>query len=607
MTKNKRQKMPFQHLIKNISWAIQQLWAIDARMMIAMATISLVGSILPASLAIVTRKLVNDISWALDGGINGHSEVLFPLILLFAITLLQSICSSLSGYLNQLFRDKTQLHISYTVMNLSSNFDVAFFENAKHQDMLSHVRHNTAEHLSLCYVNTLLVSADLVKLVSLSAILLIIEPFVALLIIPLFLPYLVFKLHLANDRYFIHKNQVQKRRWTQYYVNLLTHPQSISEIKLLGITGYFLDKFQKFMMEFFVQSKKLYRRGLVGNLLFSTIANITIIILLLRITRRVFNGFLTIGDVVVFLGASANLRNLLENLTQLISKIHEHSFYVQNYRIFHELSKSRESQAQLPTIDAQTGHVELRNVTFSYPGSTKPVLQDITLSIEPNETVALVGTNAAGKTTLAKLIAGLYKPDKGTITLDGKSLKDYPVEVLGEKIAFVFQNFGKYEATVATNIELGDWPRLEGDQESVMEIAKKVGINDVIQQYPQQYNTLLGRQFGNYKPSGGQWQYIAIARAFAREATLLILDEPTASLDVQTENDLFKNFRELTLGKTTLIISHKFSTVKIADRIVVLNEGKIIESGSHDELLENQGVYASMYHMHGEQANYDAD
>jgi len=592
-------------LQESIIWGVQQLWAITPRLMTLMAITALFESALPACLALSTRFLINRISDILNSGIHPFSAVLIPLLITLLVIILQNGCTAVKVFLFQTFRDKVNLKISCVIMRHASKHDVVFFENSDNQDMLARINQNTATHLSSCFVNVLTLASDLIKLSSLSIILIVIEPLLGLVIVPLFIPYLSFKIRLAKDRFTIHSSQTVKKRWTQYFVRLLTQPEKVAEIKLLGIAEYFLQKFKNIMFEFNVQGKDLYKRSMIGNIIFSTIANLVIFAILCRIILRVIAGALTMGDVVIFIGTSANLRNLLENTTSLLGTMHEHASYIGNFKNFlNHSEKTDEGQNESPAT-LTNGAVELKNVSFTYPGAKNPTLNNISLKIYPGETVALVGENATGKTTLAKLIAGLYKPDSGTITIDGIDIQQCSQCHLQEKIAFVFQNFGKFEASVSDNIAVGNWQQLMHQEQQIETIARKVNLHHIVKDYPEGYNTLLGQLFGTYNPSGGQWQYIAIARAFAKDSALLILDEPTANLDVSSEYELFNRFKELASGRTTVLISHRFSTVKIADRIVVLGEKGVIENGTHRELLEQKGTYAAMFHVYKNQMDFD--
>jgi ATP-binding cassette subfamily B protein len=242
--------------------------------------------------------------------------------------------------------------------------------------------------------------------------------------------------------------------------------------------------------------------------------------------------------------------------------------------------------------------INLRNISFTYPGSSKPALQDISLHIRAGETIALVGENGAGKTTLVKLLARLYDPETGRIEFDGVDLRALSLRQLHKKIGFVFQDFNRFEATAADNIAYGDWSTMSGNRQKVEEVGGLAGVDMMVRLMPAGYDTLLGRVFGEHDLSRGQWQKLAIARAFGRDASVLILDEPSANLSVRAEYELFCRFHELSRGRTTILVSHRFSTLSIADRIVVMEKSRIVESGSHQELLAHGRLYANLYRLH---------
>jgi len=275
----------------------------------------------------------------------------------------------------------------------------------------------------------------------------------------------------------------------------------------------------------------------------------------------------------------------------------EHALYITNMMEFLAIKPGIvDGSGSVPEI--KQARIEIRDLTFSYPGSEKRVLDELCLTINPGESLALVGENGAGKSTLVKLITRFYDPDSGCILMDGTDIREFPVKQLHKNISFVFQNFSRYEATASENIAFGHWQELLNDPDQVQKLAELSGVDEIVSRLPQAYDTLLGRVFGEYTLSEGQWQKLAIARALAKPASLLILDEPSSSLDARSEYDLFSRFRDISAGQTSILISHRFSTVSIADRIVVMDDGRIIEMGTHQELMNLSGHYASLYELH---------
>jgi ATP-binding cassette subfamily B protein len=354
------------------------------------------------------------------------------------------------------------------------------------------------------------------------------------------------------------------------------------------------------MIEIRDQNRGKYLSGFLGASAIAVATSIAFYALFARVLRGFLAGALTIGDVAVFGTVGLRLRGALETAVLSVSGALGQTLYIANLREFLSLP-SRPSGPPGRTPATTRGEIEYRGVSFTYSGADAPALVDVSLRIRAGETVALVGRNGAGKTTLVKLLGRFYEPGAGSVAFDGTDVRELAGEYLRRRIAFVFQDPVPYEATAADNIAYGDWRRLLADRERVEQVARQAGVDRLIAALPRGYDTRLGRLFSEHDLSIGEWQQLAIARALAREASVLILDEPTASLDAVAEYELFKRFRELARGRTTILISHRFSTVRMADRIIVLARGRVVETGSHEELLAGGGYYAELYAAHARQ------
>jgi ATP-binding cassette subfamily B protein len=468
---------------------------------------------------------------------------------------------------------------------------------------MERAQRNTADHFNQFLTNFLSTITNVIQIASLVAILIYIEPVITLVLFLIGLPYLVFQWRFAKTRYLTEQSRTVKRRWTTYFISLLTGQKSVAEVKLLGLAPLLVRKFRILMENFRDQDRKLYLRSFAGSSLFVVMSTTAFYGTFAWVVLRALRGTLTVGDVAVYGGITARLSRAIETTINSATGAFEQTLYISNMI---EFLKIRPKITGVPGIESPgaTGEIEIRNITFTYVGSTVPALSNVSLHIRPGETVALVGENGAGKTTLVKLIARLYDPDEGSILLDGADIRHLPLESLHRQLSFVFQGFGRYEATAADNVAYGDWKRLMNDREKVEFFARLADANGVIEALPEGYDTLLGRMFGEFTLSDGQWQKIAVARALAREGSLLILDEPTSSMDARAEYQMFSHFREIAKGRTTILISHRFSTVSIADRILMMHEGEVIEQGTHRELIDLGGRYATLYDLHRRQMTF---
>ncbi len=587
-------------LLTDMVWALKLTWSTSARLVVGVTLFTVLRGLMPAGLALAARGLIN----ALVGTMHRKSDdfsILLPWLLLgFGLAIVQAVSDMSNRYLTQRLSDELNLTITTDILSHAATLDVAFFEDHRFHDVMERAKQNTAQHFAQFLITILGTFNSVIQMVSLLAILVVTEPFILLVLAPVAIPFLIFQLRLSKVRYLKEQSRTTKRRWTNYFVRLLTGPHLAAEVKLLDLAPLLTDRYRTLMTEFRDQDHELHRRSFVAGSWFVVLSTVAFYATFAWVVVRAFRGAVTVGDVAIFAGAASGLRSSLVNVILSMSSAVEHALYVSNLQEFLSI-KPRIQYASGLIPASSRGEIECRNVFFTYPGTERTVLSDISFQIKPGEAVALVGENGAGKTTLAKLIARLYDPDKGSITFDGIDLRDVSAAYLHSQLAFVFQGFARYEATAADNIAYGDWRRLLLDRDAVEQVARHAKVEEMIEEMPQSYDTMLGRAFGEYELSAGQWQKIAVARAFARNASLLILDEPTASLDARAEYELFSRFRELLKGRTTILISHRFSTVSMADRILVLDQGRLIEQGTHRELLAQHGHYATLYDLHGRQ------
>jgi ATP-binding cassette subfamily B protein len=385
---------------------------------------------------------------------------------------------------------------------------------------------------------------------------------------------------------------------------VMTTDQFNKEIKLFNLGNFFINQYHKLADKIYRENKSLLTRRYMFGYLWMIISVIANAAIYMYVAFQAVQGRITLGDLTLFTQTATQVSSSFQAILSGISSTYENNLFVGTLFEFLEYEpkiKSPENAVAIePSPEVKGLDIEFRNVSFTYPGKSEPALKNINFRIAPGEAIALVGRNGAGKTTLVKLLARLYDPDEGEIFIGGRNVKEYDLQDLREQVGVIFQDYATYFMTARENIGVGRLSEIE-NLGLVQESARKSGANTVIERLPKGYESMLGRWFTEgTQLSGGEWQKIALARAFIRDARILILDEPTSSLDAQAEYEVFAHFRELTEGKTAIFISHRFSTVRLADRIFVIENGTILESGSHRELMELDGRYAELFNLQAE-------
>jgi ATP-binding cassette subfamily B protein len=556
-----------------------------------------VAALLPVALFWIP-KLIIDILIQVRQVHGSVPDRLWWLVLAeFGLAIVLSLLSRLIDYSDSLLAEKYTRHVSIQVMKHASELDLTAYEDPIFYDRLERARVQATDRLVMIQSIGRL-ELQLLTAASMSFAVMLYSPWLMLLLVAAVVPAFLGESHFAFLGYAKNFRQTPIKRQLDYLRQVGGSKEAAKELKLFSLSKFLTERFSKLSDAIYEQDVALARRKLVVGSALSLISTGGYYSAYLYVIWRTLAGALSIGTLTFLANAILQASNNIQQVFSTLSGIADQALFLTDLLAFFEMKPTIRSKPNaLPTPRPIRQGFEFRNVSFTYPGTERRVLDRLDFHLHPGERVALIGENGQGKTTIVKLITRLYDPTEGEILLDGLDLREYELEDLYREIGVIFQDFMRYEMTLQENIAVGRIDEIR-NMPLLQEAAQKSLAEEVIARLPGHFHQMLGRRFeGGVDLSGGEWQKIALARAYMRDAQLLILDEPTAALDARSEFEVFRRFADLTAGKTALFISHRFSTVRMADRIVVLENGRVIEDGSHARLTSLGGRYAEMFEM----------
>lgn len=581
----------------NVPAVLKIVWDSGPGVVIFGLVSRLFSSLLPVVLLWITKLIVDRIVYAVSTHQPVQPGFWWLVAAEFTLAVLNSILLRSIDYSDSLLADKYTRHVSIRVMNHAASLDLIAYEDPVFYDRLERARVQATDRLVMIQAIGRLVQ-QAITTITLSVSIMLFSPWLMLLLVAGVLPAFLGESHFAFLGYAKNFRQTPMRRQLDYLRVLGGSKEAAKELKLFGLKNFLSERFTRLSDEIYEQNIALNRRKMVAGAALSMIGTAGYYSAYVFVIWRTASGALSIGSMTFLTLAIQQASSNIEQIFSTIAGIGDQALFLTDLLAFFEMKPTIRSKPNaLPAPRPIIHGVEFRNVSFSYPGNSRRVLDSINFHLRTGERLALIGENGQGKTTIVKLITRLYDPTEGQILLDGVDLREYDLEDLHREIGVIFQDFMRYEMTALENIAVGRVEEI-GNLELLKSAALKSMADQTIDRLPLGYNQMLGRRFDQgVDLSGGEWQKVALARAYLRDAQLLILDEPTAALDARTEFEVFHRFAELTTGKMALFISHRFSTVRSADRILVLANGRIAEEGTHDQLASLGGRYAEMFEM----------
>ena len=607
MTAEKSSKSPlsrFLGVFRYSAVAMRIVWDTSASLMIAMALTTLIVGLLPAAIASVGGLFVDAVAGAL-GSAGAAAEVARSEALTFVyievgLVLLMTAAQQANTVCQAILRVLLGNKINVMILEKALTLELAHFEDAEYYDKLVRARREASSRPLSLVTKTFDLLRNVISLVAIGVFLFQFSPYAVLLLSIAGVPAFIAEAKFSGEAFRVNKRRSAERRMQIYLEMVLTREDGVKEVKLLQLGKIFLQRYVDIFLAIYKEDRSLVlRRGVWGYGL-GIIASGAFYFAYGWVGFAAIAGAITIGQMTMYIAQFRLGQSAVTSSLTSVNGMYEDNLYLSNLTEYleHEVP---EQSGNLHAGPRPEDGIRFESVSFFYPGSDVPALDNVSLHITPGESLAIVGENGSGKTTLIKLLTRLYTPTQGQILLEGLPLQEWDIDTLRRKIGVIFQDFARYQLIVGENIGIGDSDKLASESE--IEIAAKKGMADeFVRDLPSGYKTQLGTWFKDGKElSGGQWQKVALSRAFMRsKADILILDEPTAAIDAKAEADIFAHFAELTANRISIIISHRFSTVRRADHIIVLEKSKIMEQGSHEELLELGGQYATLFKLQAE-------
>jgi len=583
--------------LRNVPTVLKFVWE-SGRAVVILGLISrIVASLLPLGLFWVSKLIID----AIFRIVTTHQPIGRNLWWLVAAEFALAVCMGLMGrlidYLDTLLAGRYMNHISVKVMEHAASLDLLAYEDPVFYDRLERARVQATDRLYMIQAIGRLIQ-QVVTTITLSISIMFFSPWLLLLLVVGVIPAFVGETHFAFLGYAKNFRQTPIRRELDYLRVLGGTKEAAKELKLFGLRGFLTARFKALSDQVYHEDISLARGKVMAGSVLSTIGTAGYYTAYIYAVWRTVTGVFSFGTLTFLANAIRDASSNLQQTFSTLSTIADQALFMTDLIAFFEMRPSIRSKVNALTAPRPIRRgFEFRNVSFRYPGSARLVLNGLNFQLRRGERVALIGENGEGKTTIVKLLTRLYDPVEGQVLLDGTDLREYDLEDLYREIGVIFQDFMRYEMTARENIAVGRIEQIH-DLELLQQAAQKSMASDVLRNLPAGLDQMLGRRFeGGVDLSGGEWQKVALARAYLRDAQVLVLDEPTSALDARSEYEVFKRFAELTTGKMALFISHRFSTVRMADRIVVLEKGRIAEEGDHDTLTSLGGRYAEMFEL----------
>jgi len=594
--------------LSNLPPFLKLVWNTSPALTASLLALRIVRALLPVVTLYVGKLIIDEVVRLAGGSFANHplgewiasgqlDHIGFLLALEFGLAVGSDVLGRYVSLLDSLLSERFSTETSLRLMEHAATLDLEDFEDSELQDRLERARRQAAGRTSL--IGQLMGQAqDVVTVVSFAAGLLVYAPWLIVLLAIALLPAFVGEAHFNAQAYSLNFARTPERRELDYVRQTGASAETAKEVKIFGLNRFLIERYRMLAESFFDANRRIALRRAGWGSVLSAIGTVAYYVAYAYIVWRTLHGDFSIGDLTFLAGSFRRLRNLLEGLLLGFSQVAGQALYLDDLFSFFEIQPEIVQPANARPFPAPIREgFTFESVGFRYPGAERWAVRRLAFTLRAGEILALVGENGAGKTTLVKLLARLYDPDEGRILLDGHDLREYDLFALRANIGVIFQDFVRYHFSAADNIAVG---RIEArdDRPRIVAAAERSMADEFIRKLPARYEQVLGKRFRTgIDVSGGEWQKIAIARAYMRDAQVLILDEPTAALDARAEYEVFKRFKEMSQGKTVVLISHRFSSVRMADRIVVLADGSIEATGTHAELLEQGGRYAELFEL----------